>query len=132
MSGWTRLSHVAARWMRLSPPETLAIAIECCYQNTGIATSVAITMYADPVQRAQAVAVRLVYGLLESVFVCVYCLYAWRVLNVVVVVDGDSSYGCGCSTIIVRCGYNSCWGPLRRSIRQTTMVSCLVSVTLAS
>ena len=64
--------------MRLSPPETVAIAIECCYQNTGIATSVAITMYADPVQRAQEVAVPLVYGLLESVFVCVYCLYAWK------------------------------------------------------
>lgn len=30
---------------RLKPPERMTVAIECCYQNVGIATSVALTMF---------------------------------------------------------------------------------------
>jgi predicted Na+-dependent transporter len=32
------VANIIARSVRLSPPETVAISIECCYQNTGIAT----------------------------------------------------------------------------------------------
>lgn len=72
------LSNVISRSVNLSPPETVAISIECCYQNTGIATSVAITMFSDPHDRAQAVAVPLFYGIVEAVVIGFYCVYAWK------------------------------------------------------
>lgn len=73
------LSNIIARSVHLTPPETVAISIECCYQNTGIATSVAITMFNNVEDRAQAVAVPLFYGIVEAVVIGAYCIYAWKV-----------------------------------------------------
>ena len=72
------LANVLSRAARLSPPETVAISIECCYQNTGIATSVAITMFDDKDERAQAVAVPIFYGIVEAVVIGIYCVWAWK------------------------------------------------------
>jgi hypothetical protein len=73
------LSTLLARTVvKLSPPESVTIAIECCYQNTGIATSVAITMFARADERAQAVAVPLFYGVVEAVVCGLYCVYMWK------------------------------------------------------
>ena len=41
------LANIISRSLRLSPPETVAISIECCYQNTGIATSVVSLFHLD-------------------------------------------------------------------------------------
>lgn len=71
-------ANLLTRLMHLNGPETVAIAIECCYQNTGIATSMAITMFTDPEDRAQAVAVPLFYGFVEAFVIGVYCLIAWK------------------------------------------------------
>jgi hypothetical protein len=73
------VANIIARSVRLSPPETVAISIECCYQNTGIATSVAITMFSDKEDRAQAVSVPLFYGIIEAVVIGIYCVWAWKV-----------------------------------------------------
>mmetsp|Transcript_8199 Transcript_8199/g.22745 ORF Transcript_8199/g.22745 Transcript_8199/m.22745 type:complete len:627 (+) Transcript_8199:293-2173(+) len=73
------LANIISRSLRLAPPETVAISIECCYQNTGIATSVAIAMYQDKEDRAMAVAVPLFYGVVEAVAICLYCFWAWKV-----------------------------------------------------
>jgi hypothetical protein len=73
------VANIIARSVRLSPPETVAISIECCYQNTGIATSVAITMFSDKEERAQAVSVPLFYGIIEAVVIGIYCVWAWKV-----------------------------------------------------
>lgn len=72
------LANVISRSCRLSPPETVAISIECCYQNTAIATSVAITMFSDPDERAEAISVPLFYGLVEALIIGVYCVWAWK------------------------------------------------------
>jgi predicted Na+-dependent transporter len=84
------VSHCLAWWaMDLTPPERVTMVIECCYQNTGLATSMAITMYAstkgsssdaaaDAVRRAQALAVPMVYGILEALLVGLYGWYAWK------------------------------------------------------
>lgn len=72
------LANLVSRSFKLSNPETVAISIECCYQNTGIATSVAITMFSNPEERAQAVAVPLLYGIVEAVLIGLYCIYAWK------------------------------------------------------
>jgi hypothetical protein len=54
-----------------------AVAVECCYQNTGIATSVAITMFQGD-DLATAVGVPLFYGICEAVILAIYCLGAWK------------------------------------------------------
>jgi predicted Na+-dependent transporter len=72
------LANLVGRTIKLSPPETVAISIECCYQNTGIATSVAVTMFNDREERAQAVAVPLFYGIVEAVVIGCYCVWAWK------------------------------------------------------
>lgn len=72
------IATMISKGIHLSKPETVTIAIECCYQNTGIATSVAITMFSDPEERAQAVAVPLFYGIIEAVFIGIYCIWAWK------------------------------------------------------
>eukprot|EP00545_Synedropsis_sp_CCMP1620_P005028 CAMPEP_0119015940 /NCGR_PEP_ID=MMETSP1176-20130426/11730_1 /TAXON_ID=265551 /ORGANISM="Synedropsis recta cf, Strain CCMP1620" /LENGTH=469 /DNA_ID=CAMNT_0006969265 /DNA_START=219 /DNA_END=1628 /DNA_ORIENTATION=- len=72
------LANVLARSCRLQKPECVAISIECCYQNTGIATSVAVTMFTNPEIRAQAVAVPLFYGLVEALVIGIYCVWAWK------------------------------------------------------
>jgi hypothetical protein len=72
------LANFISRSIRLSKPETVAISIECCYQNTAIATSVAVTMFTDPTIRAEAVSVPLFYGFVEAIIIGVYCLWAWK------------------------------------------------------
>jgi len=39
------LATVLASLFQLKPPERITIGIECCYQNVGIATSLALTMF---------------------------------------------------------------------------------------
>ncbi len=53
------------------------LSVECCYQNVGIATSVALTMFQGE-ELATAMAVPLYYGLLEALIVGVYCMGAWK------------------------------------------------------
>ena len=76
--GGLTIATFVSRCIRLSPPEVVAVGIECCYQNVAIATSVAITMFDDPNERAEAVSVPLFYGAIEGIFVGVYCLFVWK------------------------------------------------------
>ena len=39
------LANIIATCLNLKRPERVTVAIECCYQNVGIATSVALTMF---------------------------------------------------------------------------------------
>lgn len=61
----------------LKKPERVTLSVECCYQNVGIATSVALTMFEGD-QLSQAMAVPLYYGLVEAVVLGIYCLAAWK------------------------------------------------------
>jgi len=61
----------------LHKPERITVAIECCYQNTGIATSVAMTMF-EGKDLADAVGVPLYYGLVETLLLGAYCVIAWK------------------------------------------------------
>ena len=72
------LANLISRSFKLSHPEVVAISIECCYQNTAIGTSVAVTMFSDPTQRAEAVSVPLIYGLVEAIIISIYCIWAWK------------------------------------------------------
>jgi len=62
----------------LAKPERVAVAIETCYQNVGVATAVALSMFHGQ-EQADAVGVPLFYGLVEAVVLAVFCVYAWKV-----------------------------------------------------
>jgi predicted Na+-dependent transporter len=52
--------------------------VQCCYQNTAIGTSVAVTMFSNPNERAEAISVPLFYGVCEALLIGVYCVWAWK------------------------------------------------------
>jgi predicted Na+-dependent transporter len=72
------IANSISKLARLSKPERVTLSVECCYQNVGIATSAALSMFSDPKEVAQAMAVPLFYGLLEMVILGLYCLAAWK------------------------------------------------------
>jgi len=61
----------------LNPPERVAVSIECCYQNVGIATSLALTMFEGD-QMKEAMGVPFLYGIVEGLFIGTYCVWAWK------------------------------------------------------
>jgi len=72
------VANLSSLALKRPHPETVAIAIECCYQNVGIATSVSITMFQDKNERAQAIAVALFYGAVQTTACAAYCVWAWK------------------------------------------------------
>jgi len=67
------VSTVLATLSKLPLPERLTTAVECCYQNTGIATSAAISLFSgDDLQ--QAARVPFVYGLAEAIFIGLFLI----------------------------------------------------------
>eukprot|EP00573_Skeletonema_grethae_P008936 CAMPEP_0201692368 /NCGR_PEP_ID=MMETSP0578-20130828/5276_1 /ASSEMBLY_ACC=CAM_ASM_000663 /TAXON_ID=267565 /ORGANISM="Skeletonema grethea, Strain CCMP 1804" /LENGTH=424 /DNA_ID=CAMNT_0048177729 /DNA_START=441 /DNA_END=1712 /DNA_ORIENTATION=+ len=71
------LSNLLTTFVSLNKPERVTLSVECCYQNVGIATSVALTMFQGE-ELATAMAVPLYYGLLEAVILGLYCIGAWK------------------------------------------------------
>ena len=64
---------------RLDKPERVTVAIECCYQNVGIATSIALTMF-DGTDQTKAVAVPFLLWTCSSCCVArvlYMCLEGW-------------------------------------------------------
>lgn len=62
----------------LAKPERVAVSVEACYQNTGIATSVALTMFKTEEDLATAIGVPLYYGIVEAVMLACFCLVCWK------------------------------------------------------
>ena len=72
------LSNVLTSVVKLKPPERITVSIESCYQNVGIATSMALTMF-EGQELAEALGVPFFYGFVEAVTVGIYCLVAWKI-----------------------------------------------------
>ena len=72
------IANAVGKLARLTKPERVTLSVECCYQNVGIATSAALSMFQDPKEVAQAMVVPLFYGLLEMIVLGMYCLVAWK------------------------------------------------------
>jgi sodium/bile acid cotransporter 2 len=65
--------------IRLPKPERLTTAVECCYQNTGIATSAAFSLFSgDSEALSQAMRVPVIYGLVEAVAIGLYLVSFWK------------------------------------------------------
>lgn len=71
------LSTAIASVYGLPKPERVTCAIECCYQNIGIAASLALAMF-DGDDLDQAIGVPFYYGAVEAVCVGTYCLICWK------------------------------------------------------
>lgn len=76
--GGLLVSNLLARGAKLNKPECVTLSVECCYQNVGIATSAALGMFDDSKEIAQALAVPLLYGIMEAVILGAYCFVAWK------------------------------------------------------
>jgi len=73
------IANIIARlFSRLKKPEVVTLSVECCYQNVGIATTAAVSLFDDPTDISQALAVPLAYGLVEAVILGIYCTIAWK------------------------------------------------------
>lgn len=72
------LAVTIATKCRLDPPERVAVSIESCYQNTCIATTVALTMFETEAELATAIGVPLYYGIVESVVIVTFGLICWK------------------------------------------------------
>ena len=71
------ISTCLAYLVGLLKPECVTVAIEACYQNVGIATSLALTMFEGEEIR-EAMGIPFLYGVLEGVLVGIYCLITWK------------------------------------------------------
>lgn len=70
---------IMATAIRLPRPERLTTAVECCYQNTGIATSAAFSLFSsDPEQLSMAMLVPVIYGFVEAVAIGIYLVTFWK------------------------------------------------------
>ena len=69
------LALLLARSVGLASPEAVAVGIECCYQNTGLGLTIALSAFpAD--QRGKAAGVPLVYGMAEVVVIGAFAVFA--------------------------------------------------------
>ena len=63
--------------LELGRPERVATAVECAYQNVGIATTVVLNMF-EGREQAQALGVPVFYGAVEIVLIGGSCVLAWK------------------------------------------------------
>lgn len=71
------IASILASLINLRKPERITVAVECCYQNVGIATSLALTMFKGN-DLNEAMGVPFFYGLCEAFFVGTYCICCWK------------------------------------------------------
>jgi len=71
------ISNLLTSYFKLSKPERVSVSVECCYQNVGIATSVAIAMF-NGIELGEAIDVPLYYGMVEALLLGLYCIVAWK------------------------------------------------------
>mmetsp|Transcript_43899 Transcript_43899/g.81634 ORF Transcript_43899/g.81634 Transcript_43899/m.81634 type:complete len:653 (-) Transcript_43899:86-2044(-) len=71
------IANLLTSFLRLAKPERVTASVECCYQNVGIASSVAISMFEGD-ELSEAIGVPLFYGLVEAVVLGFYCIGAWK------------------------------------------------------
>jgi len=71
------IANLITKFLKIKSPERVTVSIECCYQNVGIATSVALTMFEGD-DLSEAMGVPLYYGTLEALILGFYCIGAWK------------------------------------------------------
>lgn len=70
-------SVIISTCARLKKPERVTVSIECVYQNTGIAMTACLALFAGDDQ-TRALGVPFWYTGIQTLFVGTYCLIAWK------------------------------------------------------
>jgi len=71
------ISFLISRYMLgISGPQAVAICIECSYQNTALAITVALSVFKD--DAGYAAGIPLIYGVIEPLVIGPFCLLAWK------------------------------------------------------
>ena len=63
--------------IKLPSPQAVAVGIECCYQNTGLALTIALSAM-RPEDVGEASGVPIVYGLVEIILIPAFALSCWK------------------------------------------------------
>ena len=71
------IANLLTTMIRLLKPERVTVSVECCYQNVGIATSVALTMFEGD-ELNEAMGVPFFYGVVEAAALGLYCIIMWK------------------------------------------------------
>jgi len=71
------ITNMIAMALGLEKPQVVTLSVECSYQNIAIATSAVVAMF-NAKDQSQALAVPLFYGMVETLFVGMYCFIAWK------------------------------------------------------
>ena len=71
------VANIVTTALNLLKPERVTVSVECCYQNVGIATSVALTMFNGD-ELNEAMGVPFFYGVVEAVVLGIYCIIMWK------------------------------------------------------
>jgi len=71
------ISNIVTSLFSIDKPERVTISIEACYQNTGIAASIALTMF-EGKYSAEAMTIPVYYGMVEALIISLYCIMAWK------------------------------------------------------
>ena len=66
-----------SKLIKLESPAQVAVAIECCYQNTGLALTIALSAV-PPSEVGKAAGVPLFYGLVEMAIIPIFAIAAWK------------------------------------------------------
>jgi sodium/bile acid cotransporter 2 len=70
------LAVTSIPFLGLKKPERVAVVIEACYQNPGLATSIVLAMFSGK-DAGDAVAVPIMYGTYEALLLGLFCLGAY-------------------------------------------------------
>lgn len=71
------IASLLASVFQMEKPERITVAVECCYQNVGIATSLALTMFKGN-DLNNAMGIPFFYGTCEAILVGIYCVGCWK------------------------------------------------------
>lgn len=71
-------SVIISTLTNLKKPERVTVAVECVYQNTGIAMTSVLALFPDLEEQKRALAVPFWYTGMQTCFVGVYCISAWK------------------------------------------------------
>jgi hypothetical protein len=71
-------SVIISTLINLKKPERVTVAVECVYQNTGIAMTSVLALFPDLEEQKRALAIPFWYTGMQTCFVGVYCISAWK------------------------------------------------------
>jgi len=73
------LANVIGCILKLESPERVTISIECSIQNVAIAATASLNMFDDQIDRDQALAVAIAYGIISMCLAVCYSFVSWKV-----------------------------------------------------